>query len=56
MTRGSISGIRLPVNIPDSVAIGAAVVIHRHTYMKPCGLGFDRPVCAVRDPWQRFTV
>jgi hypothetical protein len=33
-------------------AIGTAVVIHRHTYVKPCGLGFDRPVCAVRDPWQ----
>jgi hypothetical protein len=32
--------------------VGAAVVIHRHMHMEPCGLGFDRPVCAVRDRWE----
>ena len=33
-------------------AVIAAIVIHRHTQTEPCGLGFDRPVCAERDGWQ----
>jgi type IV secretory pathway VirB2 component (pilin) len=33
-------------------ALVAAIGVHRHTHMEPFGLGFDRPVCAVRDSWQ----
>lgn len=33
-------------------AVVAAIVIHQHTHMEPCGLGVSKPECAVGDPWQ----
>jgi hypothetical protein len=43
---------RLAACVFLACAVVAAIVIHRHTHAEPCGLGFDRPVCAERDAWQ----
>lgn len=35
-----------------ALALIAAFATYRHTHTEPCGLGFDKPVCNVRDGWQ----
>jgi type IV secretory pathway VirB2 component (pilin) len=35
-----------------AIAPAVAIYLHRKTHLMPCGLGFDKPVCAVRSSWQ----
>jgi hypothetical protein len=35
-----------------TAAFVVAIYLHRRTHLQPCGLGLDRPTCAVRSSWQ----
>jgi type IV secretory pathway VirB2 component (pilin) len=43
---------RLGAFVFFALALVAAFAVYEHAHTEPCGLGFDRPVCSVRDAWQ----